>query len=161
MLTEMIARVDSISRIYETLYKSADLETVDLKPYLEGLAGSLYRAYAHENLGCEFHQEIDSVRVDSKIAIPIGLILNECLTNALKYAFPPPRNGSVRVRLSAGKNRIVLTVSDDGVGMPPGFSPETSASLGLQLVTLLSKQLGATLSIQGAPGVTVTVMIKT
>lgn len=156
---EMITRVETVSKIYESLYKSADLETVDLEPYLKGLADSIQRAYADERGRVSIETAVEPIRVDSKKAVPIGLILNECLTNAFKYAYPPPRSGTVRVRLEQRNAEIVMTVSDEGIGFDPEFRPELSTSLGLQLVRVLSEQIGGRLSINGSGGVTVTLRL--
>ncbi|MFA6504629.1 MAG: histidine kinase dimerization/phosphoacceptor domain -containing protein [Treponemataceae bacterium] len=156
---EMITRVETVSRIYESLYKSSDLETVDLQPYLQGLADSIQSAYNDEQDHITIETDIESVRVDSKKAMPLGLILNECLTNAFKYAFQSQENGFVHVRLNVLEREIVLTISDNGVGFRPGFRAESSTSLGLQIVHLLAEQLGGRISINGTKGVTVTLSI--
>lgn len=156
---EMSARVDTISRVYETLYKSADLETVDGKSYLEGLAAGIHRAYLGHADSCELRMEIDSLRLDSQRALPLGLILNEALTNALKYAFPPPRTGAITVRFAETDEGLLFSVSDDGIGFPADFDPHGSETLGLQLIGMLAAQLGAALSIRGERGVAVELRI--
>ncbi len=80
-------------------------------------------------------------------AIPCGLILNEIVTNAFKYAFPDKREGEVRIQLREVDGMISLTMSDNGIGLPEGFDHENSETLGLQLVTILTDQLSATLDI--------------
>jgi two-component sensor histidine kinase len=79
--------------------------------------------------------------VDTRRAVPIGLIMNECITNALKYAFSDGHPGTIRIVAGETQDGMFLEVSDDGVGMPPDFDPERSPGMGLQLVRMLADQL--------------------
>jgi two-component sensor histidine kinase len=91
------------------------------------------------------------------IAIPCGLLLHELLSNCVKHAFPGGRSGSIEVTLRRNPQRTyVLTVSDDGVGLPPGLDVRTTPSLGLQLVHLLAEQLHGTLTVERHTGTTIT-----
>ncbi len=97
--------------------------------------------------------ELSSVPLGLGQAIPCGLILNELVTNALKYAFPAGRRGEIRVGLTSDQNdNVKLTVADDGIGFPSGFVLQNSNSLGLRIIDILSRQLGGTLEQTGAKG---------
>ena len=106
-------------------------------------------------------------------AIPLALIINELLTNAMKHAFPDDRPGEIRITLQerSGTARRAptdkekaptyeLTVADNGVGLPPGFDPKNQKSFGLQLVTMLTKQLGGTLAIESSGGTAVHIIFS-
>ena len=106
------------------------------------------------------HCRLNTVPVFLKIdhAIPLGLILNELITNALKYAYPPDASGEVMVDLDQTKDRRVrLSISDQGVGLPDDFDWTNSESMGLPIVDMLTHQLGGTLTIRNRPGAAFTV----
>lgn len=152
---DTVSRIDAISQTYENLYRSADLETVELRPFLERLAFSIHRSYEARGTPIALDMELANVRVDSGKAVPLGLILNECLTNAFKYAFPDGRAGRVFIRLESTGTTLTFSVIDDGVGFVAGFNAESGTSLGLKLVRILSEQLRAELSIDGRAGVSI------
>ncbi len=102
--------------------------------------------------------ELDQVTLGLDEAIPCGLVVNELVCNALKYAFPGGRQGSVKVGLAAKDDGMVLiVVEDDGVGLPEDLDVEKVGTLGLQLVTLLVKQLQGTVQVTRAPGTHVSI----
>ena len=147
VLKDMQGRIRSMALLHETLYRTGKFARVDLADYLRQLANQLFRA---QNTGPgEVRLELDlrSVVVEIDQAIPCGLIVNELLTNCLKHAFGEG-GGEVRVRIgldAAGRAR--LEVSDSGRGLPQDFEVLRGASLGLQLVSDLARQLGGTLEI--------------
>src|SRR5690606_35775152 len=97
---------------------------------------------------------IGKIDLDLNMAVPLGLIINEAITNAFKYAFPGERFGAVHVGLvQRSDTSYELTVEDDGVGFPESFDPSQSRSLGITLINGFSAQLGADLRIEGAKGV--------
>lgn len=151
---ESQGRIRSMALIHEKLYQSETLAKVDLADYVQSLVGILMRAYnANERVRLETRLAPASVSIDT--AVPVGLMLNELLTNALKYAFPREHQGSLRVHLETGaEGMIVLRVHDDGVGLPPDFGLESATSLGLRLVRMFAKQLRAEVSLHSVPGCT-------
>jgi len=96
--------------------------------------------------------DVEAVSLDIDLAVPCGLIVNELVSNALKYAFPGGRTGEVRVGLARDGRNYVLTVSDDGPGLPPGVDFRDTPSLGLQLVNLLVSQLEGTIELDRSKG---------
>ncbi|MGA9119779.1 MAG: ABC transporter substrate-binding protein [Bacteroidota bacterium] len=151
-------RVRSMAMIHERLYRSADLAHVDFGEYVRNLATSLFNSYRTSlpRVGCEI--EVDDVQVDVDVAVPCGLILNELVSNALKYAFPEEREGRIDIRLRrVGEGELHLNVADDGVGLPEGFEISGSRSLGYQLVQLLVEQLGGRLDVKSVNGVSASV----
>jgi two-component sensor histidine kinase len=134
-------RVLSMALIHEKLYRSADLAHVDFKEYLQSLTRSIAETYnqPHVVLSVEM---MEPVALDVNVGIPCGLIVNELLTNALKYAFPEGRAGRIRVGISSnGDGSHVLFVADNGIGFPVDLDFRATSSLGLQLVNGLAAQI--------------------
>jgi PAS domain S-box-containing protein len=148
-LEECQTRVQAIALIHEKLYQSKDYSRVPFSEYVRGLAGNIFGALRLSNNDIAIKLDIDDVLLGVDKAIPCGLILNELITNSLKHAFPDSRRGTVTVELrrAAGAD-VVLSVSDDGVGMPSDFSLGHSTSLGLSLVYTLVDQLDGALDIE-------------
>jgi two-component sensor histidine kinase len=141
-LRESESRVRAMSLIHERLYQSDRFADVDQREYLEDLSRIIFRAFgAPPGVSVTVTGTMGRVPMDA--AIPLGLIVNELLTNSLKYAFPGGRHGRVGIQLSreAG-DELRLSFRDDGVGMPPGLDPEKATSLGTRLVLMLTRQLG-------------------
>jgi two-component sensor histidine kinase len=130
-------RVQSMSKIHETLYRSDNLSSIDLKTYLSELGGTIFQNYSISNK-VQFRVEAENIVISVKQASPVGLIVNELITNCLKYAFADDREGEILLELKSIKeNEIELIISDNGVGMPEGFDLEKADSLGLKLIKLL------------------------
>lgn len=140
-LAECKARVETIGLIHEELYQTRDFANVQLGQYVRRLAHGLFQAVGHSSSGISLEIEVDDVALPVSRVIPCGLILNELITNALKHAFPGRDRGVIKIEVRQMDDRVVVTVTDDGVGMPEGLDPNTSSSLGMQLVGMLSKQL--------------------
>jgi PAS domain S-box-containing protein len=134
-------RIRSMALIHERLYQTEDFSHVDFQQYLRSLLASLFRSYQRPSVTCTEH--IEDIRLNIDAAIPCGLIVNELVTNALKYAFPEGASGEVSVSFYRREDgQLVLEVSDDGVGMPPPDSSKEKDHLGLELVNILVNQLG-------------------
>ncbi|TFG90238.1 MAG: hypothetical protein E4H15_07945, partial [Syntrophobacterales bacterium] len=122
---------------------------------------SLYRSSVVDQDKIRAEVEIRDIELGIDEAIPCGLIINELVSNSLKHAFPGNRRGSISIRgfLDEG-GYVCLTVSDTGIGLPPGFDLATLESLGLQIVSLLTKQLHGSLDIRGDNGMAVCIRFK-
>ncbi|HEY7726348.1 MAG TPA: histidine kinase dimerization/phosphoacceptor domain -containing protein [Anaeromyxobacteraceae bacterium] len=154
-LSESQDRVHAIALAHELLYQAGDLGRVDLGAYLEALAHQLLAAWAPPGGGVSLRVEAEEARMPLDVAVPCGLIVSELVTNALKHAFPGGR-GTVVVRTACeAGGRVAVSVSDDGVGIPPGESEDRAGHLGLDLVRTLARQLRANLAVTGPPGTTV------
>ena len=113
------SRVRSMALIHEKLYQSQSLAKIDFGEYVKSLAADLFRSYKHNFMGIHLNVQVDEVSLDLDHAVSCGLILNELMTNALKYAFPDSRNGTIWVELRTNSEHILsLRVADDGVGLP-------------------------------------------
>jgi two-component sensor histidine kinase len=153
-------RIRTMALVHEKLYQSDDLANIDFGPYVERLTANLFRSYTGSGGRVSLHVDVKDIRLDADRAIPCGLIINELVTNALKYAFPGGRNGIVVVAMRQDDDQIELTVSDDGVGIPEGFDLAETESLGLQLVNMLANQLDGKVSLSSSPGTKFTITFK-
>lgn len=150
---ESCARVHSMALVHEKLYQSKSLSELDFATYAESLTDSLLHAYGTDPSVVRVRLDMEPVRLDINQAIPCALILNELVSNALKYAFPDGRAGEIRIRLRTGAaGSICLMVGDNGVGLPADIEPPKAETLGLQLVVTLVSQLRASLEIRRTHG---------
>jgi two-component sensor histidine kinase len=140
-LRQCQARVLTIARVHELLYRADDASRIPLAAYVESLVAGLDDITALAPR-VKIETNIDDVLLSVESGGPCGLILNELITNALKHGFVGERTGTIRV--SAYRSRpaeLTLEVSDDGIGLPEGFDPQQSASLGLTITRRLASQL--------------------
>jgi len=134
-----IDRILSMSSVHDKLYMSGDFSRIDLKSYIQDLANRLIAGYSYPDGRPTLVMEMDRVNVTLDTAINCGLIVNELVTNSLKYAFPENRKGQIRIRLNRGEGEsLALTVSDDGIGTPPGFDIKRDGRLGLKIINSLA-----------------------
>jgi len=160
-MQDMQARVLSMAFLHRELYGEDDSTHVEMQRYIETLSRSLLHAF---NADGRVHSRVPAhgARLNADTAVPLGLILNELLSNALKHAFPDERQGSVRVdlrRADAGDG-YELTVSDDGAGWSGRAVPEQTATVGLTLVRMMTRQLGGTVQHANGVGLTHTIRFK-
>ncbi|MES2625709.1 MAG: histidine kinase dimerization/phosphoacceptor domain -containing protein [Pseudomonadota bacterium] len=145
MLRESQNRIRSMALIHQTLYQSNDFAEVDFRLFLQSLVHTLASSHGVDPERIQITVEAEPVTLPIDLAIPCGLAVNELITNALKHAFPKERSGHVVTSLKLDVNgRVLVSVTDDGVGMPANINIATTPTLGLQLVTLLADQLGGT-----------------
>jgi two-component sensor histidine kinase len=141
-LEESRNRVYSMGVIHEVLYQSQDLAQVDFGEFARRLSDHLLQTYGVGAQAVTLKMDISEVPLSIDTAIYCGLIVNELVSNSLKYAFPAGREGEICIGLhSSNGNRLILTVSDNGIGLPLDIEQRKSESLGLQLVTMLTRQL--------------------
>lgn len=144
-------RVKSMALIHEKLYQSANLAEIDFSDYLRELTTQLFRSYGIGAHGVSLNVHASQVLLAVDRAIPCGIIVNELVTNALKYAFPEGRGGRIDIDLHPVSDDMVrLAVRDNGVGFPADVDFETSDSLGLTLVRMLADQVQGDVALQPA-----------
>jgi two-component sensor histidine kinase len=132
ILSEARDRISTMSLIHSQLYESSDLAEINMKGFVDLLLGQLLQSYPVGDTRSTHVVRVDDYPLPISVAVPVGLIINELLSNALKHAFEGKDEGTIEVSLTASEDgRINLTVSDDGVGLPPGFDIDTSKTLGL------------------------------
>lgn len=152
VLTESQNRVKAMALTHQLLYERKDFSSIELTEYLQRLtqllAGS-YRNPSHE-ITLDLQQPPQPLLLDLERAIPCGLMVNELVANAFKHAFPGAKGGRIGVALKAEGSDVVITVEDDGIGLPEGFDLANVRSLGLQLVPMLVEQIHGALRVQRA-----------
>jgi PAS domain S-box-containing protein len=151
MMRESQNRIRSMALIHQTLYESKDFARVDFRNFLDSLVPTLISSYGVATDRVALLINARDVLLPINAAIPCGLLVNELISNALKHAFPDDRRGEITIALLMDNPQYaVLTVSDNGVGIPETFNLEQTPTLGLQLVTMLSDQLGGAIEINRA-----------
>jgi PAS domain S-box-containing protein len=151
------ARIHTMALIHEQLYQSANLAQIDFAEYLRDLTSSVVKSSRVGQGRLSLDLSAEEVSFPIETAIPCGLLLHELLSNCVKHAFPGSRSGTIGVTLCRHpQGSYVLTVRDDGVGLPPGLEVRSTASLGLRLVHLLAAQLHGSLTFESRQGTTVT-----
>jgi PAS domain S-box-containing protein len=146
-------RVKSMALVHEKLYQSKNFAKINFAEYTESLLNYLLKAYELHSGNVTLEIDIDEVTFNIDTAIPCGLIINELVSNALKYAFPDNQVGIIRIQLQVeGERDFTLTIQDNGVGLPLDWDIKNVKSLGLQLVKVLTKQLKGTLEIDRSLG---------
>ncbi|MBD0259008.1 MAG: histidine kinase [Cytophagales bacterium] len=157
-IRESQQQVYAISLIHQNLYKSDNIARIEMPAYVREVVEYLidsFRAGDH----VRYQASIEPVGIDLAVAVPLGLIINEAVTNALKHAFPGGRPGLIAVTLAeAGEQHFLLTVTDNGVGLGQDFDFAGCRTLGMILMKGLSKQLRGTFKLESADGLTIRVL---
>ncbi|MBF0559177.1 MAG: PAS domain-containing protein [Nitrospirae bacterium] len=161
LLEESQQRVKSMALVHEKLYGTKDLTSINFKDYINSLIQAIVTLYHINPSLITTEINIEDIELDLESAVPCGLIINELLTNAFKYAFPDNRSGELCVNFAKSDNTYRLTIKDNGVGLPEGFDFKTTSSLGLKIVNVLTKQLRGTLQITSDKGTEAAVTFTT
>ncbi|MFK7969898.1 MAG: tetratricopeptide repeat protein [Bacteroidia bacterium] len=158
-LNEGQNRVRSMALIHQRLYQKDELGLIDMQEYIEELVGNLQQSFVKAEKDITITTSLASVEADVDKAIPIGLILNELITNAFKYAFEGKMRGNIALNMSLdAQQNFSLSVQDDGVGISDS-DQKKGKSFGMKLVRSLSKGLNAKLEVQGQHGTQVSILI--
>ncbi|RQD89036.1 PAS domain S-box protein [Methanosalsum natronophilum] len=147
-------RVRSMALIHEEIYKSEDMRSVDFTDYVNKLGVYLLEAYNIGNGKIQLNLDIEKVYLSIDTSIPLGMIVNELVSNSLKHAFDPAENGQIDIVLKSKEDNYLLLVSDDGKGFPSHVDFRNTDSLGLQLVNTLVDQLDGTIDLESDDGST-------
>jgi len=148
------SRVRSMALVHERFYQSDTVTEIDFAEYVEKLCHYIYQSYGDKTDRIDVQVTGDAVKLDMDTAMPCGLLLNEIVTNAYKYAFPDQQKGKITINLKKGENQVALSVHDNGIGLPPDFVFENSETLGMQLIQALTSQVDGELQISRSPGTT-------
>jgi len=152
-IAAMLERIDALATIHRRLYQSDDIKQFDIGAFLSNLLSDIIGASGRTNIIVK--SEIESIQISSDRAAPLGLVLNEVLTNAIKHAFREGRDGTLRAVARRDGDVGMIAITDDGPGMPTTVRSE---GLGRTLISRLSRQLGAKANWTDAqPGTTVTI----
>lgn len=134
-------RARSMALIHERLYRSSDLKKIEFGEYIRTLTKDLFETYVTDKDKIRLNIEVSELDIDINTSIPLGLIINELVSNSLKYAFPGDKKGYINIKLHKDGENYILEVSDDGVGFPKDLDFQRTDSLGMQLVNNLTLQL--------------------
>jgi PAS domain S-box-containing protein len=135
-------RVRSMALIHEKLYQSKDMSQIDFSGYVSELVSNLFSSYSLNSVLITLHQDIHNIMLEIDLAINLGLIINELVSNAFKHAFSKGRKGNLYIIIKKDKQKYELIIQDDGVGFPPNIDFRKTESLGLQLIITLVEQIG-------------------
>lgn len=156
LIRESRNRIKSMALVHEMLYATADLSNIKLKNYIKTLYESIYQSYRRPHMKIDFHLEVsDEAQFEIDKMIHLGLILNEIISNSLKYAFDADK-GNIYIALQEKNNKYTLRIKDDGKGLPKNFDEKTDGHLGMQLIYLLTEQLNGTVELQSKSGTSYT-----
>ena len=150
-LADMQGRILSMALLHETLYRARSLAHLDLAQYLSAVAQQAFRSLGSQER-LSLHLDLADAEVEPDLAIPCGLIVNELVANAMKHAFVDGRTGTITVRLQRQDTRLRLEVADTGRGLPDDFEARRATSLGLHIVSVLTRQLRGDLQIRSDHG---------
>lgn len=154
-------RLRTMALIHETLYRSTELSRIEVPEYFTTLAGAIFQTLGAEQVAVRLDLKLAPVSLAAETAVTCGIILNELLTNALKYAFPGGRTGTVGIEFEeASPGAYRFAVWDDGRGLPPGLDVRAAETLGLKLVDGLVRQLEGTLEVSPPPGARFTIRFR-
>jgi PAS domain S-box-containing protein len=159
-LNETKDRVRAMSLVHEKLYQSESLSHIDLADYLRFLSSQLFSSYRTDTRRVKLVLEIGKSTIDINLAIPLGLIVNELVSNALKYAFPGDRAGTLLISGGIEDHLLTISVKDDGIGMPPGYDWKNATSLGLRLVNILTEQIDGAIRVIEDQGTTFIITVR-
>lgn len=152
-------RIRSMSLIHELLYQTKDFSTINFSEYIRSIATNLFQSY-NQNKLINLTLELSPVSLDLDSAIPCGLIINELITNSLKYAYPNSENGAIKIHLSQEKDIVILIIEDNGKGFPSAIDFRETESLGMQLVVSLTDQIDGEIKMDNSKGTKFEIQFK-
>lgn len=152
LLKESQNRVRSIAYVHEQLHRTDNPADVDLAGYIKTLTDNLFRSYGVKQNQIKIYYNTNTVRASIESCVSVGLIVNELISNAIKYAFPNKNENEKRIEITLGEDteNFILNLKDNGIGLPAAL--DTQKTLGLQLVTVLCKQIHGTVTMKNSPG---------
>ena len=152
LLKECQNRIKSMAFIHESLYQTKNFESVNFSEYVTTLSKNLVHTYSINTKKVKLILTLDELMLNLDASIPCGLIINEIISNSLKYAFPDNRDGIIFVTLRVDKNKVKIEVGDNGIGIPENVDIKNTQTLGLQLVDTLVEQLSGTVKLKRSKG---------
>ncbi|HKK89090.1 MAG TPA: PAS domain S-box protein [Saprospiraceae bacterium] len=147
LIEDTQSRINSISLIHEKLYQSKTLSDVDVREYIEEFSEVILTSFNSDQKNIVVNKDLQSFNLNTRRAVPLGLIVNELLSNAFKHGFSGVNKGKIQITLEVNEKIVVLKVANNGHSLPENFSIEDHQSLGMTLVKSLSNQLEGTCSV--------------
>ncbi len=159
-IKESRERMQAIALIHQKLYRDDNNVLIDMHSYIHEMVSNLSSSFT-DRQHLHFQIDVDNISLDVSQAVPVGLILNEGITNSLKYAFSNVASGSINISLKKAHGKtILLRIADNGKGLPLDFNLDKNSSLGIQLIRLFSEQLEGDLAISSDNGVVIELIFK-
>lgn len=159
ILRESQGRVKSMAMIHENLYQSLSFTNIEFKDYLKKLISDIFYSYGIKKGTIKTELDIDDISLNIDTAIPLGLIINELVTNSVKYAFPKSK-GTIKIKFKSSLDELELTIADDGIGLPKNIDYKKTDSLGLQLVHNLVDQIDGEITLNMSQGTEFKIIFK-
>ena len=156
-------KIKAMALIHEILYQLENLAKINFSEYTRKLTMSLLHSYGVKSNAITLHIQADNILLGVDVAIPCGLIVNELVSNSIKHAFPGKKNGRIWIDFSpnANRQRMTMTVGDNGIGFPKGLDIQNIESMGLRLVSTLTDQLGGSIEVKHDNGTEIRVIFPT
>ncbi len=159
VIRESQNRIKAMALVHEKLYRAEDISHISLSDYIRFLGTGLFQFYDARSRGIQFILDIHEVNVDIDAAIPLGLIMNELISNSLKYAFPQGRKGEIAISVKKEGHTLTVVYRDTGIGIPAEMDWRNTQSLGLRLVNTLVDQLNGTVELDQSAGTEFTMVL--
>lgn len=151
-LQDACSRIKSMQVLYDKLYRSDNFTEISSKDYLSTLISEVSRLFPNQKQ-VKIKKRIDDFVIDSKITFPLGIIINELITNCMKHAFPNQSSKNlITVTATCRAQKVTLMIQDNGIGLPDAIDLSCSCGFGLQLVTLLTEQINGRIQLERDPG---------
>ena len=160
ILKESKDRIKTMAFIHESLYQTNDFSKINFSEYVVNLSKNLVHSYGILDSYVDLILEVEDVSLNLDLSIPCGLIINELVSNALKYAFLNTQKAKIKIELFENKDSLYLIVQDNGIGFPNNINYEETDSLGLQLVMTLVEQINGTIKLENTKGTKFTIIFK-
>jgi len=151
ILHDVAARLQGMIVLYDKLYRSERIASLSIKEYLPALVQGVVDLFPNSD-SVRVEALIEDIDLDAKPLFSVGMIISELVTNAMKFAFRGRERGTIRVSARMRDGRMSIELEDDGIGIPESFTAEDSPGFGMQLVGMLAKQIGASISISRESG---------
>jgi two-component sensor histidine kinase len=148
LLRESQNRIKTMAYIHESLYQNKTFSSINFNDYLLQLINNIIHSYSVSPEKIKLTVNCEKIILNLDTSIPLGLIINELVTNSIKHAFPATSKGNIAINLKTQNKFVILTVEDSGVGIGADISPENSGTLGLQLVYTLIDQINGSISFE-------------
>ncbi len=158
-LQDNIARLEGMSALYDMLAIGESGNDIAIESYMASLVDTILPIFSFSpNVAVQMH--VADISLDPKRTFALGIITNELLTNIMKYAFKGKESGSIKLGIEAYDESVIMTIQDDGIGLPDSFDPVKCGGLGLSLISMLLEQFSGTLTMRNDKGTVSTVLIK-
>jgi PAS domain S-box-containing protein len=160
LIRESQNRIRAMALVHEKLYESADIAKINLDNYIRFLGNNLIQFYGMKEKGITLTTDIFDISLAIDTAIPVGLMINELISNSLKYAFPDGRKGEISLSIHRQNHKITILFMDNGVGIPQDLDWRDTKSLGLRLVNSLVEQLQGTIELDRTAGTVFSIVVQ-